>query len=37
VGTELLHDEAAALGFLRFDFAVERNNHNETTLFRFPH
>ena len=34
-GTALPHDEAAALGFLRFDFAVERNFHNENTLFRF--
>ena len=36
-GTALPHDEATALGFLRFDFAVKRNFHNKNTLFRFRH
>ena len=33
--TALPNDKAAALGFLRFDFAIKRNFHNENKLFRF--
>jgi hypothetical protein len=35
-GIALLHDEAAAFGFLRFDFAVKHNFHKKPHYSGFP-